>query len=61
MTENQIMQELKNLKRELHEFKEEYADTHLTEEEREMVAKSIEEEKQGKTISLADLKKHLKL
>ncbi len=48
-------------KKELHEFKEEYADTHLTEEERKMLAEALEEEKQGKTVSLADIKKRLKL
>ena len=58
---NQQKKELRNLKREFHELKEGYADAHLTEEERKLIAKAIEEEKQGKTISLADLKKHLKL
>lgn len=33
----------------------------LTEEERKMVAKAIEEEKQGKTVSLVEAKKRLGL
>lgn len=48
-------------KQEFNELKGDYADTNLTEDERKMVAKALEEEKQGKTISLTDLKKHLKL
>lgn len=54
----QVMNELKNIKKELRFIKEHMvdADTILTAEERRLLDKSIKNEKEGKLVSLDELK-----
>jgi hypothetical protein len=45
--------------KELHLLREEFKETHLTEEERKLIAEALDEECKGKTTSLEHLKKQL--
>jgi len=64
--ERKILDELASVKsklvemdKELHGLREDFAETHLTEEERKKIADALAEEKEGKTVSLAEMKKQL--
>ncbi|MDP4012322.1 MAG: hypothetical protein Q8R00_01840 [Candidatus Nanoarchaeia archaeon] len=52
-----VKKKVSDLDRELHIFREEYVDTHLSKEERETLKNAFEEDKQEKTIPLADIDK----
>ncbi|MEK6823183.1 MAG: hypothetical protein AABY13_05110 [Nanoarchaeota archaeon] len=47
--------------RELHDLREEFADAHLSEQERKMLLNALEEEREGKTIGLAEMQRRLGL
>ena len=47
--------------KELHDLREAFADTHLSEEERNIFAETLKEEQQGKTIPIHEVKKRLGL
>lgn len=60
----QILEELQSVKNkitemdgELHSLREEFQDTHMSEHERAIFAKSLDEESKGKTVSLAEMKR----
>ncbi len=57
-TEQQILNKLEKIEREIMEIKEHTidVDTIITEEERKLLDESIEHEKKGKQISLDELK-----
>lgn len=64
--EQQILDEVRVVKgkiieidRELHRLREEFEDTHLSEEERTMLGEALEEERKGETVSLERLKREL--
>lgn len=66
--EQRILDELKSVKekvaeidKELHQLREDFADTHLSDEERRMLAKALKEEQEGKTVPLAEVEKRLGL
>ncbi|HLF54573.1 MAG TPA: hypothetical protein VI612_02540 [Candidatus Nanoarchaeia archaeon] len=68
LIEKKILAELKSVKakvaemdKELHLLREDFSDTHLSEEERKMVAEALEEVRQGKTVPLEVVKKRLGL
>ncbi|VVB81574.1 Uncharacterised protein [uncultured archaeon] len=46
---------------ELHRLRDDFADTHMSGEERRILAEALEEGRQGKTVSLENVKKHLNL
>jgi hypothetical protein len=54
-----VKSKLSEMDKELHGLREDFADTHLTEEERKKIADALAEEKEGKTTSLAEMKKQL--
>ncbi len=62
--EQRILEELEVVKtkviemdNELHRLREDFDDTHMSGEERRILAEALEEESQGKTISLENVKK----
>lgn len=62
----QILHELKAVKERVSQLdvsfqklREEFGESHMTGEERKMVAEALEEERLGKTVSLAAVKKRL--
>lgn len=64
--EKKILEELTFVKakvveldREMHSLREDFEDTHLSEEERKMLVEALEEEREGKTVSISDVKKRL--
>ena len=57
--EKQVMSELEHMKKDIEFIKEHIADSALSDEEKQLLEKSYEHEKEGKLISSADLKKSL--
>ena len=47
--------------KELHDLREDFADTHLSKEEQKLLAGALQEEHEGKNISHKELKKRLGL
>ena len=66
MSEQIILKELRSMKtkmvemdKELHRLREEFEDTHMSIEERETLFNALDDEKNGKTVSLAEMRKRL--
>lgn len=51
-----LKEKVQEMDKELHQLREEFADTHMTEEERKLFAEALEEERKGQTVSLAEMR-----
>lgn len=52
-----VKSKIVEMDKELHKLREDFEDTHLTEEDRKALAEALEDARQGRTIPLSEVKK----
>lgn len=66
--QKEILNELKAVKakvfemdKEIHKLREDFADSHMSEDDRNALGEALEDERKGENISLAEMRKRLRI